>query len=128
MLHLLSGDIRHLMAAGGGLTANAEISNHAGEGGIANRYSLFICQDLTNALYITITTGIQPVQQIRIYLFPVASGLGGTFAPLSQYFSHYLGRKIEEPGYLFLLFPFLVKHKNCFSLLFVDHKTTSVSL
>jgi len=78
MLHLLPGDIIHLVAAGVRPLADTELSNHTGQGRIADLCFLFLRQDLMNALYVTITTIIEPAEQIRVYLFPVTSGLCGT--------------------------------------------------
>jgi hypothetical protein len=128
VLHLLAGDIIHLVAAGVCLLADTELAEHTGQGGIADLYFLFFRQDLMNALHVSITASIQPAEHFRIYLFLVTSGLCRTIRIVSQYFSHCLGREIEKPGDLFLLFPFPMENLDRFSFLLVDHETTLMYL
>ena len=67
MLHLLSGDIIHVVAAGVNPLTNTELSNRTGQGGIADLCSLLFRQELMNALYVTITTMVIFAQTRKKY-------------------------------------------------------------
>ena len=77
VLHLLPGDILHLMAAGVCFLADTELPNHTGKGGIADHYSILFRQDLVYALHISIAAGIEAAEQFRVYLCFITSGVCG---------------------------------------------------